>query len=189
MNKGRPTANMIALSGAIFHLKAEIAFKLQDIAYQTEELIAFRKRLTDEMSGKVRQLNRDSFAVSQHMKYVEKYSDPENYKTLTYEDTVLMGTELAPLILPDDDDAKALRFDALMYGIEVAYLAGKKYSRARHDLLGKVSAVSKVANIPDIMMQAELIDRILHTDYLENAGINEFEHIRENLRDLMKGNL
>ena len=35
-------------------------------------------------------------------------------------------------------------------------------------------------------MQADLIDQILHTDYLENAGINEFEHIRECLRDLMK---
>lgn len=28
--------------------------------------------------------------------------------------------------------------------------------------------------------------RFLHTGYLDNAGINEFEHIRENLRDLMK---
>ncbi len=36
------------------------------------------------------------------------------------------------------------------------------------------------------MTQAELIDKILHTDYVENAGINEFEHIRENLRGLMK---
>ena len=35
-------------------------------------------------------------------------------------------------------------------------------------------------------MQAELIDKILHGGYLDNAGISEFEHIRENLRDLMK---
>ena len=35
-------------------------------------------------------------------------------------------------------------------------------------------------------MQAELIDKILHTDYLDNAGIDEFEHIRESLRDLIK---
>ena len=97
-----------------------------------------------------------------------------------------MGQELAPLIVPDHDDAKALRFDALMYGIELAYLIGKKYTRARKDLLKKVSSVASVANIPEIMMQAGLIDKILHTDYLDNAGINEFEHIRENLRDLMK---
>ena len=186
MNKGRPTANMLALSGAIFHLKAQIAFKLQDLAYQTTELIAFRKSLVEDMVAKVQELNRDNFAVKQHLKYVELYSNPDNYNALTYEDTLLMGQELAPLIEPDADDAKALRFDALMYGIELAYLAGKKYSRARHDLIKKVAAVASVANIPEIMMQAELIDKILHTDYLDNAGINEFEHIRESLRDLIK---
>ena len=186
MNKGKPTANMIALSGAIFHLKAQIAFKLQDLAYQTPELIDFRKSLVEDMVEKVRELNRDNFAVKQHLKYVELYSGPENYNALSYEDTLLMGQELSPLIEPEQDDAKALRFDALLYGIELAYLAGKKYSRARHDLIKKVAAVASVANIPEIMAEAELIDKILHTDYLDNAGIDEFEHIRESLRDLMK---
>ena len=186
MNKGRPSKNMMALSGAIFHLKAQIAFRLQDLAYQTPDLIAFRASLVEDMAGKVRQLNRENFAVRQHLKYVELYAEEKNYHALTYEDTLLMGEELAPLIEPEQDDPKALRFDALMYGIELAYLAGKKYARARSDLVKKVSAVAGVANIPEIMMQAELIDRILHTDYLETAGINEFEHIRQCLRDLMK---
>lgn len=186
MNKGRPTANMIALQGAIFYLKAQIAFKLQDLAYQTTDLIAFRKTLVEGMVHKVQELNKENFAVRQHLKYVELYANPDNYNALTYEDTLLMGQELAPLITPEEDDAKALRFDALMYGIELAYLAGKKYAKARSDLFKKVSAVASVANIPEIMAQAELIDKILHTDYVENAGINEFEHIRENLRDLIK---
>jgi len=50
----------------------------------------------------------------------------------------------------------------------------------------KVAAVAGVANIPEIMAESELIDKILHTDYLDNAGINEFENIRESLRDLIK---
>lgn len=79
-----------------------------------------------------------------------------------------------------------MRFDALMYGIELAYLIGKKYSRARSDLFKKVSAVASIANVPEIMVQSELINKILHTDYVDNAGINEFEHIREKLRNLMK---
>ena len=180
------TTSMIALSGAIFQLKAQMAYKLQDLAYQTPELIGFRKSLVGDMVGKVRELNRDNFAVKQHLKYVELYSNPDNYNALTYEDTLLMGQELAPLIEPEHYNAKALRFDALLYSIELAYLAGKKYSRARHDLLKKASAVASVANIPEIMAEAELIDKILHTDYLDNAGINEFEQIRESLRDLMK---
>jgi type I restriction enzyme R subunit len=97
-----------------------------------------------------------------------------------------MSEELAPLITPDEDEASAVRFDALMYGIELAYLAGKKYSRARADLYKKVSGIASVANIPEIMAQSELINKILHTNYLDTAGINEFEHIRENLRNLMK---
>lgn len=186
MNNGRPTANQIALQGAIFRLKAQIAFKLQDISYQTAELTAFRKDLVDDMVRKVRELNQENFAVRQHLRYVELYANPDSYRALTYEDTLLMADELAPLIIPDEDEATAVRFDALLYGIELACLAGKKYSRARTDLIGKVEGIAGVANIPEIMVQSELIRTILHTDYLETAGIHEFEHIRENLRDLMK---
>ncbi|CAM1379162.1 DEAD/DEAH box helicase family protein [Fretibacterium fastidiosum] len=186
MSKGKPTANRIALQGAIFGLQFEIAYKLQDLQYQTERLIAYRSALVEHMTGKVRELNRENFAVRQHLRYVDRYAVSENYQALTYEDTLVVREELAPLIEPEDDDPKALRFDALMYGIELAYLAGKKYNRARHDLLQKVAAVASVANIPEIMMQAELIDKVLHTDYLDHAGIDEFEHIRKGLRDLMK---
>ena len=186
MNNGKPTANQIALQGAIFKLKAQIAFKLQDIAYQTSDLVAFRKSLVDDMVRKVCELNKENFAVRQHLRYVEQYAVAENYNALTYEDTLIIAEELAPLITPDEDEATAVRFDALMYGIELAYLAGKKYSRARTDLYKKVSGIAGVANIPEIMSQSELINKILHTDYLDNAGINEFEHIREHLRSLIK---
>ena len=186
MNNGKPTALQIALQGAIFSLKAQIVYKLQDIAYQTPELIAFRKTLVDDMVRKVQELNKENFAVRQHLKFVELYSNPEHYTALTYENTLQMRDELAPLITPDADEASAVRFDALMYGIELAFLMGKKYAKARTDLYKKVSSIASVANIPEIMVQSELIHKILHTDYLENAGINEFEHIRENLRDLIK---
>ena len=186
MNKGRPTANMIAVQGAIFYLKMQLSYKLQDLAYQTPELIEFRQSLVADMLRKVRELNKENFAVRQHLKYVELYCEEENYKTLSYEDTLLVGQELAPLIIPDEYDVKAIRFDALIYGIELAFLTGKKYGRARSDLLRKVGDVASVANIPEIMMKSELIDKILHTDYLDNAGISDFEYIRENIRDLIK---
>ena len=186
MNKGKATANMIALQGAIFNLKFEISYKLQDIDYQIDRLIAYRNSLVKQMTGKVQELPRDNFAVRQHLKYVDLYSAEVNYQCLTYEDTLIVREELAPLILPDGDEASAVRFDALMYGIELAYLVGKKYTRARSDLYKKVNGIASVANIPEIQMQSELIQKILQTDYLDNAGINEFEEIREKLRDLMK---
>ena len=186
MNKGKASANQLPLQGAIFNLKAQIVYKLQDSAYQTEELTAFRQTLVAELLGKVRELNRENFAVRQHLRYVERFSAEESYAALSYEDTLVIGEELAPLIVPDADDPKAVRFDALLYGIELAYLVGKKYTKARKDLVSKVQGIAGVANIPEIAAQSELIGQILHTGYLDSAGINEFEHIRENLRDLMK---
>lgn len=186
MNQGKATANMIALQGAIFNLKFEISYKLQDVEYQTDRLIAYRKVLVEQMSEKVRELKKDNFAVRQHLKYVELYSDKTNYQGITYEDTLIVREEVAPLIIPDADEASAVRFDALMYGIELAYLIGKKYTRARGDLMKKVKGIAGVANIPEIQAQADYIQKILHTSYVEDAGINEFEEIRERLRDLMK---
>jgi len=186
MNNGKPTANQIALQGAIFRLKAQIVFKLQDLAYQTQDLIAFRKTLVDDMVRKVQELNKENFAVRQHLKFVELFSNPDHYIALTYENTLQMREELAPLIIPDGDEASAVRFDALIYGIELAYLVGKKYKKARTDLLKKVNGIASVANIPDILAQKPLLEKIVNTDYLETAGINEFEHIRESLRDLME---
>ena len=183
---GKPTANMMALQSAIFNLEFQIVFKLQDIEYQTKRLITYRNKLIESMSGKVSQLNRENFAVRQHLKYVDLYANKENYKTLTYEDTLIVGDEVAPLILPDEDEISAVRFDALMYGIELACLAGKKYTRARSDLLKRVDAIAGIANIPEIQMKAELIQKILHTSYVEEADICEFEYIREELRSLMK---
>lgn len=186
MNKGKATANMLALQGAIFNLKFDISYKLQDIEYQTKDLAAYRQNLVKQMLEKVKELSRDNFIVKQHLKYVEKYSVEESYQALTYEDTLMVREEVSPILLPDGDEVSAVRFDALMYGIELAYLVGKKYTRARKDLHKKVAGIAGVANIPEIQAQSEFIDKVLHTDFVETAGINEFEEIRERLRDLMK---
>ncbi len=186
MNKGKPSANLMALSSALFSLKAQLAYKLQDITYQKEPFISMRQGLVDEMLQKTQALPRDNFAVRQHLKYVELYSAPESYQTLTYENTLDMTREIAPLIEPDQYDPKALRFDALLYNIEIAYMAGKKYGRGHYELKQKVKAVASVANIPEIMAQSTLIHQIIDTDYLSNCEVNDFENIRENIRDLIK---
>ena len=186
MSKGNATASARSLQGALFSLKAQMAFKLQDAVYKTDELSAFRQTLVDDMVRKVSELNQDNFAVKQHLKFVELYTKPNRYQSLSYEDTLMMQQELAPLLLPEPDDPKALRFDALLYGMELAHLAGLPYNRAHHDLLKKAEALSKIANVPEIAAQSALLEKILHTDYVENTGVDELEKIRKALRDLMK---
>ena len=74
-----------------------------------------------------------------------------------------------------------------MYGIELAYLIGKKYTCARNDLLKKVKAVSAIANIPEIMAKAEyyvrqhqdneVIAKLKGNVPLTNADIQTLEEI------------
>lgn len=186
MNKGKASANTMPLQGAIFNLKFQIAYKLQDLAYQTEELKAWRQQLIEEMVSKVKELDPKKFDVRQHIKYVDLYSKSESYNALTEENCDEVKDELAPLIKPNEDEINAVRFDALMYGIELAHLAQKKYSSHKTDLVKKVKGIASVANIPEIQAQSPLLEKILHTNYLEESDIDDFEIIRKNLRDLIK---
>ena len=76
MSKGNANASARSLQGALFSLKAQMAFKLQDAVYKTDELSAFRQTLVDDMVRKVSELNQDNFAVKQHLKFVELYTSP-----------------------------------------------------------------------------------------------------------------
>lgn len=186
MNKGKEAKAQLPLQGALFNLEFQLAYKLQDIEYQESNLISYREYLVNRMTGKVQQLHRDNFAVRQHLKYVDEYANEVNYKNLTYEDCLQVRDEIAPLILPDSDDANALRFDALVWALELAKMADKPQGKLKSDLLKKVAAVSKVANIPEVTAQKDLINRILTTDYLNRAGIKDLEKIRKALRDLIQ---
>lgn len=184
-------------------IKENMALKEELSARREEQQDSYVPKPLDLSEYKTRKLYIDSMLEDagwiEGKDWINEYEIPgmPNKSEVGFADYVLIGDDgkiLAVIeakrtcvdVSKGRQQATALRFDALMYGIELAYLIGKKYSRGMHDLISKVSALSSVSNIPEIMVQADLINQILHTDYLDNAGINEFEYIRENLRDLMK---
>jgi type I restriction enzyme R subunit len=184
--KGKSVPATTSVQERIFDLKTQIVYKLQDLAYQTEELIAFRNELIEDITIKVKQLNRENFAVKQHLKFIDLYSDKKSFEVLTPVDLQQLSEEIAPLILPYEDEISAVRFDALMYAIELGHIAGNKYSKGIKDLFGKVRAVARVGTIPAVQEQKDFINQILNTDYVERATVSDFEIIREKIRDLIK---
>ena len=183
---GKNVPTTISVQQRIFNLKVNLVYKLQDLVYQTEELTAFRTALIDELVEKVHQLNRDNFAVKQHLKFVDLYADKKNYEALTPLDISQLQEEIAPLVLPYEDEISAVRFDALMYAIELGYVASNPYQKGIKDLMGKVRAVATVSTIPAVKAKSEMLDKILNTDYVERADINDFETIRKEIRDIIK---
>jgi type I restriction enzyme R subunit len=184
--KGKNVAMTTSVQERIFDLKTNLAYKLQDLMYQTEELTAFRNSLIEDITFKIKELNRENFSVKQHLKFIDLYSDKKSFEVLTPLDLQQLSEEIAPLILPYEDEISAVRFDALMYAIELGYIAGNTYTKGIKDLMGKIRAVAKVGTIPAVKEQKDFINQILNTDYVERATINEFEIIREKIRELIK---
>lgn len=183
---GREVCRACTLQEQLFNAKVEMAYKLQEIGFQTDTLIQYRKELVKDLTKQVNALPHDNFAVKQHLKIIDRYQNEEDFESLTYENTLQIAEHIAPLMSPAGDDISANRFDMLIYQIELAILANKSTKRAKNDVAKKASALSKYGNIPAIARQRELIEQIIHNDYLERAGISDFEDIRIKIRDLIK---
>ncbi|MDR2855567.1 MAG: DEAD/DEAH box helicase family protein [Methanomicrobiales archaeon] len=183
--KGRDAGPVTTLQERMFNTKVEMVRCLQELAFQTDELKDYRTELVRNLAASTQALNRDNFSVKQHLRAIDQFQNEDDFTTLTYENTVQIAEHIAPLIPPMWDKISTARFDMLLYQIELSLLAGKSYKKAKNDLIKKASELSRYANIPAVAAQKEIIEQILHTDFLEQAGIMDYEDIRRRLRDLI----
>ena len=145
-----------------------------------------RKQLVKNLHHSVTRLNRENFSVRQHLRIVDKFFNMDAFTQLDYEDLFNLTGELAPLVLPEEGDADALRFDALCYGIELAKLRGHSCKRALKDLKKRVEGLVSCGTILAVAAKKDLVESILHTDDLDRMPVPDIEEIRLKLRDLMK---
>ncbi len=184
--KGVDILEAESIQGRIFAVKALIACRLQELQYQEEPFISFRKSLVEDMVSKLGELSRENFAVMAHLKAVDYYSRRENLDSLIPDDVLLIEQEIAPLILPYDDDPEAIRMDALMLMIEKGYITESPKAELFKRVRKWVAALSKQMVIPDVAARKKTIEAVLEDDYLENADLETYESIRIELRDIMK---
>lgn len=184
--EGFESNEVTTLQERIFNLNVRMAYELQNIEHQTEELMEFRKSLVNNLVSKVIELNNENFAVRQHLRYVEKYSKPDQFNKLTFNDVKIIAAEVSPLILPYEDDLDAVRFDALMNAVQLAYLLGKPNKRYFNEIRIKATHLSQQTTIPDVANRMDIIRMVMSEGYLENADIPALEHIRVELREIMK---
>ena len=184
--KGREAGAVSTLQERIFNIKLEMAYKLQELPFQTPALQAYRKKLVKDLAEQVKFLPRENFAVKQHLRIIDKYQSESDFDSLTYENTLQIAEHVAHIVPPTGDDSSATRFDMLLYQIELAILTEKSAKRAKNDVVRKASELSQYGNIPSVAQQKELIEQIIHNEFLERASIPDYEDVRKNLRDLIK---
>ncbi len=137
----------LSLPAELFTLKAKLVHALQEPEHHTSELSELRRTLTNELAAETAALNRSSFAVRQHLRYVEFYSDPEHYSPLTEEDIALIADEIAPLIRSDEQE-EILLVHRLIIQHQLALLDGGE-NREVHALLKKLFPDAEQANAAD----------------------------------------
>ena len=174
-----------SIQGRIFLLKSQIILLLQDARYQTEELKSFRKEIANECQSKVAELNRENYAVKQHLRTVDEFSSRDRWDNLNETDITIMEQELCPLLYRDKTDFSAMGFDALIYAAQKAWLIGKPNPRAYTAIRLKVDQVSRHGNLPQVSVKIPLITSVLTEGILEHSDLMQLEDIRKELRDLM----
>jgi len=137
----------LPLSGELFLLRAKLVQALQEPEHHTDELSELRRSLTNELAAETAALDRGSFAVRQHLRYVEFYSDKEHYTPLTDEDMELIAAEVAPLISSGESE-DLLLVHRLIYQHQLALLLGENYEV--HSLLKKLLPGAKFTNAADL---------------------------------------
>ena len=174
------------LTEQLFKLKVDLIKELQHLDYQTEDYIAFRKQLLDEVMAAVSALNREHFAAKQALKQVEKYSQATAWQQLGSVDVQVIKEKLAPLVQSDEDDELAKRFDCVMLTIQLALLLNKKASRAQKSVIKTGEALAKLGTIPQVLAKKAYIEQVLTPDYWDSATVLDHEAVRQALRELIK---
>ena len=184
--KGMETGIAESLTEKIFNTKVEMIRALQEMKYQEEEYIEYRKQTVEELLQAVRNLNDASFRVKLHQKYVETYRADEPWQCLETKEVSELKQHIAPLITWLDEDELAKRFDYLIYTVDLAYLESKNASNPIKSIVKTAEELSKLGTIPQVMEQRYIIEKVQTDEFWESADIFELEEVREALRELIK---
>ena len=176
----------ISLSEVIFQRQAELAKLLQESPFASDEYQSFRTELIEVLHGQVIALNDELFSVRQHRREVDKYRRIESYRVISATDLAELKAPVSMLIVNDESDVDALRFDSLMYGYMVAVCASQKTSSYKKRLEYTAIALKGVASIPQVKDKLPLIEEIADGLLSDNVDVLVLEVIRKELRDLIR---
>lgn len=191
-NGSKETGQTLSLQGSIFLLKAKLVMKLQAALYQDGKYQEYRERLKGELLDEVGALlERRNFAVEQRLKYVEHYAKSESYDCLDKDSLRTIAGEIAPLLEVAGEDPEALRFDSLMYGVELGVLGEGNNKGGLRDLRKKARVLTKATAIKEVAEKLDWLNPVAGGKLpdgrkLEDGSVDDFETVREELRDLMK---
>lgn len=183
--EGYESKIQVPLEQRIFANKMMLLSTLQHTP--TIESADFQNVLIDELHQNVTQISKDSFSALKHTKAICKYSNKDNFLNLDKDGAEECINELGRLIVPEKDDFQSRRFDCLMYSIELKYTEGKLSNQLINKLRQYVVGLQDVGDtFKEVKKHEALLNRLLDDDFVKGLTLNDWEDVRQKLRDLIK---
>lgn len=185
--KGFEGNNVETLTEKLFNIKTALVKELQDIKYQEdEEYVNYRNDLVDELVEAVEALNEDGYLVRMHLPYVHKYKNREVWQSIGELAQNDIKEHIAPIVNSINDDELAKRFDLVMYTIQLAKLQNLGAKRGIKNVMQTAERLSKLGTIPEVKEKKAVIERVMTSEFWEEANIFDMDKVREDLRELLK---
>lgn len=175
------------LSENIFDKKINLAIALQDSKYASQKYQDWRKALVDECKHQVDKLNTDLVSVKMQLQFVNKFRNPDVYTFINETDKGELLKHIAPLVVYEEKDEYAKRFDNFMYGLMLASVEGlPTFKHAMTELQNIAQALLKRTSIPQVNGKVSEIQKILEDTYWQANDIWQYEETRKDLRSLIQ---
>ena len=184
--KGFDSNLVESLTEKIFNKKVELVKELQNIKYDEEEYIDYRKELLEDILNSVENLDEDNFRVKMNLQFVHRYKNKDIWNALGDINLSEIRQYISPLINSLKDEELAKRFDLLMYTIELSSLQRMNVKRYIRNVIETADKLSKLGTIPEIQENKQMIEKIKEEEFWKNVSIFELEEVRFALRELLK---
>ena len=175
------------LSESIFCKRVRLAVHLQEPEFNGDDYRKWRTELVTGLHRQVCALSTELVSVRLKLRYVEKYRDLSVYDNISDEEKGELMKEIAPLIVSDDTDEAAKRFDNFMYGLMLSGIEKTKmFSYAKRVLCNTAAALERKNSIDAVKAKMPLIKSVNTEDFWNSNNILLLEEVRRELRDLIK---
>jgi len=177
-----------SLEELLFCYKVDMALALQEAEHQEVEFDkALHDALKQELHGKVAQLTQSVIAVRKELALVEKFKQKETWTCLSAVDAEELKGRIAPVLPKSTKEHAAKVFDFLLLQIELS-LVSQQYNgnKAIVKVMEIAQKLQKKAAVPQVQEKLPLIKEISTPVFWENQTLDRLEHVRTELRDLLK---
>lgn len=183
---GVQTRAVKSLVQRIFETKLEIATTINGAQNTTEEDEALSLQFINELHQQVAQLDQQRFQVRKEIRVVVDYAIRDKWNNLKEGDIIEIKTHLGHLLVPEDSDEIARRFDLLMLQIILANVRGIDPNRLIENVQDIGLELKRLTNVPKVAEQLPTIDKIISDSFWQGSNVQDLEEVRENIRELVK---